>query len=62
MPEVGTSHAHLSAFTSDRTGANLPAEYGPWAFRKGFYLASEHDPIAAAVKEHGFVLIGAGAK
>ena len=45
---------HLSAFTTDQHGSNLPAEHGPWAFertivREGFW----HHPAPRALVEAG---------
>ena len=38
---------HLRAFTSDQSGANLPAEYGPWTPANGGKVMLEAaDPIA----------------
>jgi hypothetical protein len=54
---VSTTHANLRAFTSDETGGKLPAGYAPWSLTWRMYLASALDPIAAAVKEHGFFLV-----
>jgi hypothetical protein len=57
---VFVSTIHSSAFTSDETGGNLPAEYAPWSLVRRMYLASAVDPIAAGVKENGFFLVSSG--
>ena len=52
----------LTAFSSDETGGNLPAEYAPWTFVRRLYLASATDPIAEVVREKGFMLVSTGRK
>ena len=51
---------NLSAFTFDQSGANLPAEYGPWTPANGgrVMLLGAADPISRAVSKDGFFLLG----
>jgi hypothetical protein len=61
---VSLAHPHVRAFTANCTGGNLPAVSGPWSAIKGraLYLASALDPIAIAVREKGFFLVGIGGR
>jgi hypothetical protein len=44
----------VSAFTSDLTGKNLPADYAPWRAVGGrVELIGSGDPVARVVAEHG---------
>jgi hypothetical protein len=48
----------VSAFTSDRTGNNLPADYAPWRAAGGrVELIGSGDPVARVVAEHGLFLL-----
>ena len=48
----------MRAFTSDVTGANLPADYAPWEkSRSKVQLPGDGSPIAAFVQRNGFFLV-----
>lgn len=54
--------SELYAFTVDATGANLPAEDGPWeraedAIPLGATMASTSPQIAEEVRRHGYALV-----
>ena len=51
----------ISAFTSDDTGANLPAAYAPWRAVNGgraMAVGGGTDPVARAVERDGYFLLG----
>jgi len=51
-----------SGFTQDKTGANLPAQYGPWTFRnsvvmnagEGQRIGVNTEQCLADIQRHGF--------
>jgi hypothetical protein len=48
----------VRAFTSDATGANLPADYAPWKkSNSNLPLPDEGSPVTAWVQQHGFFLV-----
>jgi|ERR1700712_958163 hypothetical protein len=52
----------VRAFTSDRTGSNLPAEFAPWRAGnagKSMHIGSSTDPIAISVEADGYLIIRA---
>jgi hypothetical protein len=52
------SVSSVRAFTSDVTGANLPANYAPWEkSRSNVPLPGDGSPIAAFVQRDGFFLV-----
>ena len=52
------SASSVRAFTSDVTGANLPADYAPWEkSRSKVQIPGEGSPIAALVQRDGFFLV-----
>lgn len=54
---VSESEPDILGFTSDKTGANLPAEYGSWreeAEPGVVVVDTDDDPIAQAVRRYGF--------
>jgi hypothetical protein len=52
------SVSSVRAFTSDVTGANLPADYAPWEkSRSKAPLPGDGSPIAALVQRDGFFLV-----
>jgi hypothetical protein len=55
------SKAHgVRAFTSDATGANLPADYAPWArsdHRSAMPVGDGDTFVAKAVRRHGYFLM-----
>lgn len=58
------SHSSISAFTSDETAGNLPADYAPWFpvnAGRAIPVGSPSDHIAAAVQKDGFFLLAARA-
>jgi hypothetical protein len=55
---VSDSMPSVSAFTSDRTGNNLPADYAPWSAVGGkVELIESGDPVARVVAKHGLFLL-----
>ena len=57
---VSERDTNVSAFTSDDTGGNLPADYGPWRALnggRGMFLGSVSDRIAITVKLTGYFLV-----
>ena len=57
---ISEKEAHVSAFTADPTGDNLPVDYAPWGVMnggRGMYLASAGDPIAVAIRHSGYYLV-----
>jgi len=50
----------VGAFTSDQSGANLPAEYAPWSPANGgrVMIVGPTDPVGRAVSKDGFFLLG----
>jgi hypothetical protein len=53
------SHFGVSAFASDRMGANLPKDYGPWRAAGGGYVSLSASPVDAAsiaVRRDGYLL------
>jgi hypothetical protein len=62
---ASASHLSVSAFTSDSSGANLPADYAPWRAINGgsaIGIGSAADPVAIAVKKDGYFLLGSRAR
>jgi hypothetical protein len=56
---VSSEQWTLRALTSDASGANLPAEYGPWRkadFRPILLLVEAKDPVYKVIKRSGFLL------
>jgi hypothetical protein len=59
------AHRSVSAFTSDSSGANLPAEYAPWRAANGgraVLAGSNAGPVAKAVERDGYFLLGSRAR
>jgi hypothetical protein len=59
---ASTKDPNMSAFTSDATGANLPAEFAPWQpVNAGSALSTGAgaDPVSMEVRERGFYLVTA---
>ena len=55
---VSDSTPSVSAFTSDLTGNNLPADYAPWRAVGGRgVLIGSGDPVARVVARHGLFLL-----
>jgi hypothetical protein len=55
---VSDSTPSVSAFTSDRTGNNLPADYAPWRAVGGrIELIGSDDPVARVVANNGLFLL-----
>jgi hypothetical protein len=55
-----STHTSVKAFTADATGANLPADYAPWApSGKGSAvpIGRDTDPIALEIQRHGYFLL-----
>ena len=55
-----SSARNLRAFTSDPTGANLPADYRPWQTPGAGTALPVHDPVhpvSSAVARDGFFLM-----
>jgi hypothetical protein len=51
------THPSVVGFTSDETGANLPAALGPWCEEADpgiVVIDTEDNPIAQAVRRDGF--------
>jgi hypothetical protein len=62
-PFVSYRHPSVTAFTSDRTGGNLPADYASWSpvnNGRAIQLASLCEPIAESVRQHGYFLLAGG--
>ena len=60
---ISVSRPSVSAFTSDETGGNLPADYAPWqvvGYGKGKPLSSVAETVARAVQRAGYFLISGG--
>src|SRR5918998_641249 len=57
-----TSTPELHGFTDDRSGAKLPAEYGPWTFDKevsvdgDWHYQASRAVVIAGIRENGFSL------
>lgn len=58
---ASATHPNVEAFTADKTGKNLPAEYAPWRrISEGQTMpVGENNPVATAVERDGFVLVSA---
>jgi hypothetical protein len=53
------THLSVSAFTSDRTGGNLPTNYAPWRQVNGgraMLVGSNIDPVSMAIQRDGYFL------
>jgi hypothetical protein len=62
---ISTARPSVKAFTSDMSGANLPAAYAPWRVAncgKATVFGSESDPVARAVKRDGYFLLSGKGK
>jgi hypothetical protein len=56
---VSRTHPSITGFTTRRTGANLPAELGPWAL-VGQGAMHVGDPVAGVYRGADTVLAGIG--
>jgi hypothetical protein len=54
------SYPRVRAFTSDKTGGNLPHDYAPWyptGIRTAVPAGKDADPVSRAVKRDGYFLV-----
>jgi hypothetical protein len=57
---ISTTWPSVKAFTSDVTGANLPAAYAPWRSTDGgnaMVVGLAANPVAKAVQRDGYFLL-----
>jgi hypothetical protein len=57
------SHPSVSAFTSDKAGDNLPADYAPWFPvnpDRAIFADSPSKRIAEDIRGHGYFLLAGG--
>jgi hypothetical protein len=60
---ISTTWPSVKAFTSDVTGASLPAAYAPWlAANGGMVVGSAADPVARAVQRDRYYLLSGKGK
>jgi hypothetical protein len=55
------SHPAVSAFAPDKTAYYLPANYAPWRpvnNGRPLHIDAPSDPIAAAIRQDGYSLLG----
>jgi hypothetical protein len=58
------SHPSVSAFSSEKTGGNLPTDYAPWLpvnSGRAIPIGSSSDRIAAIIEQDGYFLLSARA-
>jgi hypothetical protein len=56
---VSRPEPNVKAFTSDQSGANLPADYAPWDKLRSTTAPTDGDgsPVTAAVRCDGYFLL-----
>jgi hypothetical protein len=56
---VSEAFPETLGFTSDKGGANLPANFGPWLREEmpGVVFAETDDVMSEAVERHGFCIV-----
>jgi hypothetical protein len=57
---IATGAWRARALSSDASGSNLPADYGPWRqaeSRPVLLLAEAKDPVYKVIKRSGFLLL-----
>ncbi len=60
---ASNSHPSVTAFTSDREGSNLPADYAPWVVvntSRTICIEPPSERIAEAIQQHGYFLLAGG--
>jgi hypothetical protein len=60
---ASNSHPSVSAFTSDKAGGNLPADYAPWFpvnTGRTVLIDSPSVRIAEAIQQEGYFLLAGG--
>jgi hypothetical protein len=57
---ISTTRPSVRAFTSDRTGGNVPADFAPWrAANGGRPFVAGSDPVSKVVQRDGYFLVSA---
>ncbi len=60
---ASNSHPSVTAFTSDKGGSNLPADYAPWLVvntNRTICIDPPSERIAEAIQQHGYFLLAGG--